>query len=163
MGGWRDPQLQMSENYSNLTKWRSTILRNLVVSCHVWFLQCSKASMYCANKTTRKRDWWLKGLAQAKIIKNRWFYFGFFWNVRSIFYAPNWFDVMDDWHCICCKPASRVGHCASVCCYLITENNNKGLYAYYTKIDSKNKNVISFKNRGENITWATLHLQKLNW
>ena len=24
---WRDPQLQMSENYSDLTKWRSTVFK----------------------------------------------------------------------------------------------------------------------------------------
>ena len=49
VSGWRDPQLHLSEIYSDLTKWRSTILK----SC--WLVSrfistCLKADRQCANK-----------------------------------------------------------------------------------------------------------------
>ena len=35
----RDPQLQVRENYSDLTKWRS-IVSNIADSCHILSLTC---------------------------------------------------------------------------------------------------------------------------
>ena len=44
---WRDPQLQMSEKYSDLTKWRSTVLKYCWLMSHFifnmfekWYLMC---------------------------------------------------------------------------------------------------------------------------
>ena len=44
---WRDPQLQMSENYSDLTKWRSTLFKSCWLMSHfifkmfkMWYLMC---------------------------------------------------------------------------------------------------------------------------
>ena len=44
---WRDPQLQVSENYSDLTKWRSTVFRYCWLMSHFisnmfkrWYLMC---------------------------------------------------------------------------------------------------------------------------
>ena len=37
---WRDPQLQVSENYSDLTKLRSTVFK--YCWCHIWSLTCLK-------------------------------------------------------------------------------------------------------------------------
>ena len=34
---WRDPQLQVSENYSDLTKWRSTIFKYCWLMSHFFF------------------------------------------------------------------------------------------------------------------------------
>ena len=38
---WRDPQLQVSENYSDLTTWRSSI-SNIADWCHILSLTCLK-------------------------------------------------------------------------------------------------------------------------
>ena len=44
---WRDPQLQVSENYSDLTKWRSTLFKHCWLVLHfiinifkMWYLMC---------------------------------------------------------------------------------------------------------------------------
>ena len=44
---WRDPQLQVSENYSDLTKWRSTVFKYCWLMSHFifnmfkrWYLMC---------------------------------------------------------------------------------------------------------------------------
>ena len=44
---WRDPQLQVSENYSDLTKWRSTLFKSCWLVPHffltifkMWYLMC---------------------------------------------------------------------------------------------------------------------------
>ena len=47
---WRDPQLQVSENWSDLTKWRSTLFKSCWLMSHVifnifkhvkrWYLMC---------------------------------------------------------------------------------------------------------------------------
>ena len=44
---WRDPQLQVSENYSDLTKWRSTVFKSCWLMSHfffnifkMWYLMC---------------------------------------------------------------------------------------------------------------------------
>ena len=44
---WRDPQLQVSENYSDLTKWRSTVFKYCSLMSHFifnmfkrWYLMC---------------------------------------------------------------------------------------------------------------------------
>ena len=44
---WRDPQLQVSENYSDLTKWRSTVFKYSWLMSHFifnmfkrWYLMC---------------------------------------------------------------------------------------------------------------------------
>ena len=44
---WRDPQLQVSENYSDLTKWRSTLFKSYWLVSHfilnifeMWYLMC---------------------------------------------------------------------------------------------------------------------------
>ena len=44
---WRDPQLQVSENYSDLTKWRSTVFKSCLFMSHfifnifkMWYLMC---------------------------------------------------------------------------------------------------------------------------
>ena len=44
---WRDPQLQVSENYSDLTKWRSTLFKYCWLMSHfifnifkIWYLMC---------------------------------------------------------------------------------------------------------------------------
>ena len=44
---WRDPQLQVSENYSYLTKWRSTLIKSCWLMSHfifnifkMWYLMC---------------------------------------------------------------------------------------------------------------------------
>ena len=52
---WRDTQLQMSENYSDLTKWWSTF-SNLSDWCDVWFSTCSKIERQCANKKMLKTN-----------------------------------------------------------------------------------------------------------
>ena len=45
---WRDPQLQVSENYSDLTKWRLTLFKSCWLMSHficnifkMWYLMCS--------------------------------------------------------------------------------------------------------------------------
>ena len=37
---WRDPQLQVSENYADLTKWRSTIFK------YYWLMSCFIFNMF---------------------------------------------------------------------------------------------------------------------
>ena len=44
---WRDPQLRVSENYSDLTKWRSTLFKSCWLMSHfifsifkMWYLMC---------------------------------------------------------------------------------------------------------------------------
>ena len=44
---WRDPQLQVSENYSDLTEWRSTVFKSCWLMSHfifnmfkMWYLMC---------------------------------------------------------------------------------------------------------------------------
>ena len=44
---WRDPQLQVSENYSHLTNWRSTLFKSCWLMSHfifnifkMWYLMC---------------------------------------------------------------------------------------------------------------------------
>ena len=44
---WRDPQLQVSENYSDLTKWRSSLFKSYWLMSHfisnifkMWYLMC---------------------------------------------------------------------------------------------------------------------------
>ena len=44
---WRDPQLQVSENYSDLTKWGSTLSKSCWLMSHfiftifkMWYLMC---------------------------------------------------------------------------------------------------------------------------
>ena len=44
---WRDPQLQVSENYSDLTKWRSILFKSCWLMSHfifnifkMWYLMC---------------------------------------------------------------------------------------------------------------------------
>ena len=48
---WHSPQ-QVSHNYSDLTKWRATILKSCWLMSR-WILKCSKAGIYCANKNCR--------------------------------------------------------------------------------------------------------------
>ena len=55
---WRDPQLQVSENYSDLTKWRSTLFKSCWLMSHfifnifkMWYLMClskMKTRIYAA-------------------------------------------------------------------------------------------------------------------
>ena len=55
---WRDPQLQVSENYSDLTKWRSTIFKSCWLMANIifnifkmWYLMCRwkmKTRIYAA-------------------------------------------------------------------------------------------------------------------
>ena len=47
MSRWRDPQLQVSENYSDLTKWRSTVFKYCWLMLHFifnmfkrWYIMC---------------------------------------------------------------------------------------------------------------------------
>ena len=49
VSSWRDPQLQVSENYSDLTKWRST-LSNLAGWCYILPLTYFKCGTSCADK-----------------------------------------------------------------------------------------------------------------
>ena len=37
---WRDPQLQVSENYSDLTKWRSTVFKSCWLMFKRWYIMC---------------------------------------------------------------------------------------------------------------------------
>ena len=39
---WRDPQLQVSENYSDLTKWRSSVFKYCWLMSHFIFVTCLK-------------------------------------------------------------------------------------------------------------------------
>ena len=39
---WRDPQLQVSENYSDLAKWRSTVFKYFRLMSHFSFVTCLK-------------------------------------------------------------------------------------------------------------------------
>ena len=60
---WRDPQLQVGENYSDLTKWRSTVFK-IADWCHILSLTCLKGGTVCANnkwKAEYMRHWRLKG------------------------------------------------------------------------------------------------------
>ena len=50
---WRDPQLWVSENYSDLTKWKSTNF-NLADYCHFLSLTGLKADMWCAKKMQKR-------------------------------------------------------------------------------------------------------------
>ena len=43
---WRDPQLQVSEHYSDLTKWRSTVFSNIGDWCHILSSTCLKGGTY---------------------------------------------------------------------------------------------------------------------
>ena len=43
---WRDPQLQVSENYSDLTKWRSTLFMFVQATINVTFLRVYRASYH---------------------------------------------------------------------------------------------------------------------
>ena len=56
---WRDPQLQVSENYSDLTKWRSTLFRSCWLMSHFIFNMFNPLSPYDALKhhfTSLKTD-----------------------------------------------------------------------------------------------------------
>ena len=60
---WRDPQLQVIENYSDLTKWRS-LFSNITDWCHILSLTCLKGGTQGANKKWKPkytRHWRLKG------------------------------------------------------------------------------------------------------
>ena len=39
---WRDPQLQVSENYSDLAKWKSTVFKYCWLMSHFFFVTCLK-------------------------------------------------------------------------------------------------------------------------
>ena len=39
---WRDPQLQVSENYSDLTKYGGQLFSNIADRCHILSLTCLK-------------------------------------------------------------------------------------------------------------------------
>ena len=45
---WRDPQLQVRENYSDLTKWRSTLFKSYWLMSHFRF-NMLKGGTQCAN------------------------------------------------------------------------------------------------------------------
>ena len=47
---WRDPQLQVSENYLDLTKWRSTLLKSFWLMSHLTFNIFKTWYLICANK-----------------------------------------------------------------------------------------------------------------
>ena len=47
---WRDPQLQVSENYWNLAKLRSTVFKYCWLMSHFIFVTCLKGGTWCANK-----------------------------------------------------------------------------------------------------------------
>ena len=49
---WRDPQLQMSKNSSDLTKWRSTIPNFLLIDV-TFYLHYVKANMQYSNKNVK--------------------------------------------------------------------------------------------------------------
>ena len=92
-----DPQLQVNENYSDLTKWTSKILWNLVC-CQVLSLTCSKAGIWCAN-----RNWRNYYYGDRKLKGQQFLTRAFFSYVQKI-----WFDVIGNWYCVCCK---HVGNC----------------------------------------------------
>ena len=52
---WRDPQLQVSGNYSDLTKWRSTIYKSCWLMSRFIF-NMFKADMRCANKKCKNTN-----------------------------------------------------------------------------------------------------------
>ena len=58
MSRWRDPQLQVSENYSDLTKWRSMTLESWLASPFIFEMF---KSWYLLKKIEYNRDQRLKG------------------------------------------------------------------------------------------------------
>ena len=46
---WRDPQLQVNENYSDLTKNRGKLFSNRADWCHIMALTCLKGGTECGN------------------------------------------------------------------------------------------------------------------
>ena len=63
---WRDPQLQVNENYSDFTRWRSTMLRSW---SHVLSFTCLKADNVLI-KNQQKKQWrltWLSSFALHRI------------------------------------------------------------------------------------------------
>ena len=69
---WRDPQLQASENYSNLTKWRSLILK----SC--WLVSLKRVKKSHIQRDNKKWIWtWLT----MKGLRNKVFsHFNLYWD-----------------------------------------------------------------------------------
>ena len=51
---WRDSQIQVSENYSDLTKWWSTIFKFLLIDV-TFYLPYVKADMQYPNKKCKKQ------------------------------------------------------------------------------------------------------------
>ena len=47
---WRDPQLQVSENYTDLTKWRSTVFKYCWLMSHFIFNMFKRWYLMCYNK-----------------------------------------------------------------------------------------------------------------
>ena len=47
---WRDPQLQVSENYSDLTKWRSTNFKSCWLMSHFIFNLFKRRYLLCYYK-----------------------------------------------------------------------------------------------------------------
>ena len=67
---WRDPQLQVSENYSDLTKWRSTLFKYCWLMSHFIFNMCKRWYLLCWYKM---KTWMyaapaVKGLKQTKSV-----------------------------------------------------------------------------------------------
>ena len=53
---WRDPKLQVSENYSDLTKWRSTLFKSRWLMSHfifnmfkMWYFMCQNENPYICD------------------------------------------------------------------------------------------------------------------
>ena len=66
---WRDPQLQVSENYSDLTKWRSTLFKSCWLMS-LMVLTCLKGGTECGNNWVKNPIYAapaVKGLMSGKI------------------------------------------------------------------------------------------------
>ena len=73
MSRWRDPQLLVSENYSNLTKWRSTVFKYCWLMSHFIFNMFKRWYLY-ANKKVKTQKYAapaVKGLGADEIAGQR--------------------------------------------------------------------------------------------
>ena len=65
MSRWRDPQLQVSENYSD---WTKSLFSNLSGWCHILSLTYLKCGTLCANKK------WKPGYMRHRRLKGQYLY-----------------------------------------------------------------------------------------
>ena len=65
---WRDPQLQVSENYSDLTKWRSTVIKYCGMLSHIIFNICKVVLNVLIKNTLVYASPAVKGLRPGSMI-----------------------------------------------------------------------------------------------